>query len=129
VLKIVFFFFREPEFTAVFHHGGELVNENNTRFYRGRVQTLVSGEKLDDWTKSHVFNLVRGWEYAKNSFRLRSIFDNYDGGMFKLREDDDYLEVATYIVGSGRDAPIYVEHLVENGNNSDGENEYDSYYA
>ena len=126
-----FFFFREPEiFTAISHHGGELVNENNKRFYRGGVQTIVSGEKLDDWcSKYHVYNLVRGWGYAENSFRIWTIFDNYyDGAMWKLREDDDYMEVATFIVGSRRDAPIFVEHLVENENNSDVD-EYDSDYA
>ena len=50
VLKIVFLLFRKPEttFTAVFHHGGELVTENNKKFYRGGVQTIVSGEKLED---------------------------------------------------------------------------------
>ncbi|KAK2456777.1 hypothetical protein QL285_004115 [Trifolium repens] len=128
---LIFFFFGEPEiFTTIFHHGCELVNENNKRFYRGGVQTIVSGEKLEDWSKSHVFNLVRGWRYAENSFRLWTIFDNfYDGAMWKLREDDDYLEViATFIVGSGRDAPIFVEHLVENENNPDVD-EYDSDYA
>jgi hypothetical protein len=126
-----FFFFREEGiFTAVFHHGGELVTENNKRFYRGGVQTIVSGEKLDDWcSKYHVYNLVRGWGYAENSFRLWTIFDNYyDGAMWKLREDDDYMEVASFIVGNGRDAPIFVEHLVENENNSDVD-EYDSDYA
>jgi hypothetical protein len=89
----------------------------------------VNGQKLDEWTKSHVFNIVRGWGYAENSFRLWSRFDSYDGGIFKLREDDDYLEVATYIVGSRGDAPIYVDHIVENGNNSDCDSEYDSDYA
>jgi hypothetical protein len=128
---LFFLFFREPEiFTAVFHHGGELVTENNKRFYRGGVQTIVSGEKLEDWSsKYHVYNLVRGWGYAENSFRIWTIFDNYyDGAMWKLREDDDYMEVATFIVGSRRDAPIFVEHLVENENNSDVD-EYDSDYA
>ncbi|KAK2446568.1 hypothetical protein QL285_017358 [Trifolium repens] len=120
----------ETTFTAVFHHGSELVTENNKKFYRGGVQTIVSGEKLEDWcSKYHVYNLVRGWGYAENSFRIWTIFDNYyDGAMWKLREDDDYMEVATFIVGSGRDAPIFVEHLVENENNSDVD-EHDSDYA
>ncbi|KAK2457356.1 hypothetical protein QL285_004634 [Trifolium repens] len=86
----------KPEiFTAVFHHGGELVTENNKRLYRGGVQTIVSGEKLEDWSsKYHVYNLVRGWGYAENSFRIWTIFDNYyDGAMWKLREDDDYMEI------------------------------------
>jgi hypothetical protein len=85
------------------------VNDNNSRFYRGGVQTIVNGQKLDEWNnKSHVINIVRGWGYAENRFTLWSS-DN--GGYYQLKLDDHFMEVALQICG-GYDAAIYVAHSV-----------------
>jgi hypothetical protein len=57
---IFFLSYRDSGFSIVFHHRGEFVNDNNSRFYRGGVQTIANGKKLDEWNKSHVMNIVRG---------------------------------------------------------------------
>jgi hypothetical protein len=86
------------------------VNDNNSRFYRGGVQTIVNGQKMDEWNhKSHVMNIVKGWGYAENRFTLWSRFTNYDGGYFQLKIDDHFSEVAMQICG-GYGAAIYVDH-------------------
>jgi hypothetical protein len=47
--KILFFFHSKIyTFSVVFHHGGHFVREDNNVFYRGGVQTVVSGETVDD---------------------------------------------------------------------------------
>jgi hypothetical protein len=72
----IFLSYRNPEFCIVFHHRGEFVNDNNSRFYRGGVQTIVNGQKMDEWNhKSHVMNIVKGWGYAENRFTLWSRFN------------------------------------------------------
>jgi hypothetical protein len=87
-------FYRNDEtFNVFFHHGGEFLKENNSLIYRGGVQTVVSGEKLDNWcNKSHVLGIVMGWGYKENSFKLWSRFRNFDDGcFFKFRDFDDYM--------------------------------------
>jgi hypothetical protein len=71
-------------FTVVFHHGGEFVKENNIIFYRGGRQTVVNGEKLNDWSKSHMNNLIRGWGYEEDSFRILSRFVEYEDKYFQF---------------------------------------------
>jgi hypothetical protein len=60
-----------------FKHGGEFVRENNTVFYRSGVQTVVSNQKVDEWSKSHLMKLFMRWGHELNSFRIWSKFDGY----------------------------------------------------
>ncbi|KAK2441280.1 hypothetical protein QL285_012599 [Trifolium repens] len=119
------FYGNDETFNAVFHHGGEFLKENNSLIYRGEVQTVVSGEKLDNWcNKSHVLGIVMGWGYNVNRFKLWSRFRDFDDGrFFKLRDYDDYMEVAIHSVGGGGDGQIYVDHKIED---EDWDSEYDS---
>jgi hypothetical protein len=112
----IFLFYRNEElFNVVFHHGGEFFKENNSLIYRSGVQTVVSGVNLNNWcNKSHVLGIVMGWGYNVNKVKLRSRYIDFDDGrFFKLREYDDYMEVAIRSAGGGGDAQIYVDHKVE----------------
>jgi hypothetical protein len=61
LLKKYFFFHSKIyTFSVVFHHGGHFVREDSNAFYRGGVQTVVSGETVDDWNMSKIQNLVKG---------------------------------------------------------------------
>jgi hypothetical protein len=72
--KVHFFFLHDNHnlFPVVFNHGCEFVRENNNVFYRGGDQTVVSNQKVDEWSKSHLMNLVMGWGCEENSFRIWS---------------------------------------------------------
>jgi hypothetical protein len=86
------------------------VKENDKVFYRGGKQTVVNGEIMDNWTKSHVHSLVMGWGYEKGSFEVYRRCMDGDEGYVKLNADDDYYAVACYIGDGGAEAQIYVEH-------------------
>ncbi|KAK2395024.1 hypothetical protein QL285_056790 [Trifolium repens] len=111
----------EELFNVVFHHGGEFFKENDSLIYRGGVQTVVSGEKMSNWSnKSHVFGIVMGWGYNVERVKLWSRFRDFDNGrFFKLREYDDYMEVAIHSVGGGVDAEIYVDNKIDGDDDSD----------
>ena len=111
----------EELFNVVFHHGGEFFKENDSLIYRGGVQTVVSAEKMNNWSnKSHVFGIVMGWGYNVERVKLWSRFRDFDNGrFFKLREYDDYMEVAIHSVGGGVDAEIYVDNKIDDDDDSD----------
>ncbi|KAK2434921.1 hypothetical protein QL285_020024 [Trifolium repens] len=78
---------------------------------RGGKQTVVDGEKLDNWTRSHVHSLIMGWGYKKGSFKVYRRCMEGDDSFVKLTgDDDDYYSVACYIVDGGGTAQIYVDH-------------------
>ncbi|KAK2369891.1 hypothetical protein QL285_082990 [Trifolium repens] len=65
-----------------------------------------------------------GWGYNVTRIKLWSRFRDFDNGrFFKLREYDDYMEVAIRSAGGGGDAQIYVDHK---NDDDDSDSEYDS---
>jgi hypothetical protein len=78
-------------FTIVFNHGGEFVRENNNVFYKGGDQTIVNGQKLDEWSMSHVINLVNQRRYEENGFRIWRKFVGYANNYFELIRDDMHM--------------------------------------
>jgi hypothetical protein len=101
-----FFFFLiysiPNSFSIVFNHGGEFMKEKDKVIYRGGKQTVVDGEKLDNWTRSHVHSLIMGWGYEKGSFKVYRRCMEGDDSFVKLTgDDDDYYSVACYIVDGG----------------------------
>jgi hypothetical protein len=121
----ILFYRNDETFNVVFHHGGEFFKENDSLIYRGGVQTVVSGEKMSNWSnKSHVFGIVMGWGYNVERVKLWSRFRDFDNGrFFKLRDYDDYMEVAIHSVGGGVDAEIYVDNKIDDDDSDSG---YDS---
>jgi hypothetical protein len=70
-------------FSVVFNHGGEFISEDNKRIYRGGVQTVVSGLKIEQWNMLKIENLVKGWGMQKIllefglHYKVVSMMDNF----------------------------------------------------
>jgi hypothetical protein len=51
-----------------------------------------------------------GWGYEQYSFKVWSIYINEDEGFWQVNRDDEFYEVACFIVGGVGDGQLYVEH-------------------
>lgn len=110
-LTHVFFFIDMGLFNVVFHHGGEFAREE-TLFYRGGVETLITGQDFDLWSYFEAVGLVEGWKYAKSSFRLWRKIEGVDDTFKHILFDDDIKDVGLHAVSTKLDGQIYVEHNV-----------------
>jgi len=98
-------------FDVVFHHGGEFVRDKRV-FYRGGVQTIVSGLEGNNWGVNDIENTVASWGYEKKKFRVwgqhPDVFDEF----FQVNEDHIAEEISGYSIGNKVHGHIYVEHNV-----------------
>ena len=98
-------------FNVVFHHGGEFVREE-TMFYRGGMETLITRQDLDRWSYFEAVGLVLGWNYSKSTYRLWRKIEGVDEGFKHVLLDDDIKVVGTQAMSTKMDEHIYVEHNV-----------------
>jgi len=98
-------------FDVVFHHGGEFVKDKHM-FYRGGVQTVLSGIKGNNWDVSDIENIVASWRYQKKKVRVWGQYVEVYDEFFQVNEDHIAEEIYEYSIGNKVDGHIYVEHNV-----------------
>jgi len=98
-------------FDVVIHHGGEFVRDKRV-FYRGGVQTIVSGLEGNNWGVSDIENIVTSWGYEKKKFRVWGQYPEVFDEFFQVNEDHIAKEISGYSIGNKVHGHIYVEHNV-----------------
>jgi hypothetical protein len=83
---------------------------------------------MDNFTKYRINNLIMGWGYEQDNFKVWSRYINKNEGFWQVNRDDDFYEVAYGIVGGVGDGQLYVEYKDDDSDGS-GFIEYDSHEA
>jgi len=96
-------------FNCVFHHDGEFVRDD-VLFYRGGKHTIVSNIDLQTWGMAAIDEIVTGWGYDKQYYRVWGAVDGKDGQFFQIYVDHLAEEVAIRAIGDEVDGHIYLEH-------------------
>jgi hypothetical protein len=96
-------------FNCIFHHGGEFVRDD-VLFYRGGKQTIVSDIDLQTWGMAAIDEIVTGWGYDKQHYRIWGAVDGKDGRFFQIYVDHLAEEVVIKAIGDEVDGHIYLEH-------------------
>lgn len=96
-------------FNCIFHHGGEFVRDD-VLFYRGGKQTIVSDIDLQTWGMDAINEIVTGWGYDKQHYRIWGVVEDKNGKFFQIYVDHLAAEVAIRAIGNEVDGHLYLEH-------------------
>ena len=96
-------------FNCIFHHGGEFVRDG-VLFYIGGRQTIVSNIDLQTWGMDVIDEIVTGWGYDKQHYRIWGAVDGKDGEFFQIYVDHLAEEVSIRAIGEDVDGHLYLEH-------------------
>lgn len=96
-------------FNCIFHHGGEFVRDD-ILFYRGGKQAIVGDIDLQTWGMDAIDEIVTGWGYDKQHYRIWGAVHGEDGKFFQIYVDHLAEEVAVRAIGDEIDGHIYLEH-------------------
>jgi len=111
LLVQIFHVQNNTKFSCIFHHGGEFVMEESM-FYRGGVQTIVSELVPDAWKVDVIKQLVCSWGYQEHEFRLWYKMEEVVNEFVQVNQDHIVDEIAMFAVSRGIDGQVYVEHNV-----------------
>lgn len=85
-------------------------------FYRGRSETIVSGQDSDTWSYYEVMILVLEYGYDDRGIQIWRKIEGIDEGFFHLTEDIHVTDIVNYSILHNVDRHIWLERMV--GDNS-----------